>query len=81
MELVTVVRKLRDGSETREVMRRWEADLVIAAVPTADGEPNTASIRVLAGSHPAPARFASRQDAMGIALAMAGRMTGSQVVH
>ncbi len=79
METVTLIRILRDGSETREVMPRWLADQIVANVPT--GEPNTARLRVVSGSHPQPARFTRRQDAYGIAMLMAGQMVGSATVH
>jgi len=43
---VTILRTLRDGSQTADYLPAWLADLAMAVVPE---EPNTASARLISG--------------------------------
>jgi len=75
---VTILRTLRDGSQTVEYVPRWLADAIVANVP--QGEPNTASLRVIEG-HAVPSHPAC-QDWREVALSMAGyAVPNSQVLH
>jgi len=73
---VTILRTLRDGTQTVDYLPAWLADLVMAVVPE---ETNTASARLIDGIHVIKP---IRQDWREIALRMAGyTMLSNQVMH
>ena len=68
MDRVKIIRRLRDGSITIEVMPRWLAELVAAEVPYT--EPLTASLRIVALSDETQPTMDRQQSAQGVALAI-----------
>ena len=77
---VKIRRVLRDGTESiSEGMPDFIARLVVTGIPYS--EPNTARAIIVHDVPVQPIRFAHRQDAYGLALAMAGQLPGGLILH